>query len=42
VACGEGSYGDLYILGLTNAASYKIASSQLTITLTDGGTLTYQ
>lgn len=42
VACGEESYGDLYILGLTNAASYTVASNQLTITLVDGGTLTYQ
>ena len=42
VACGEGSYGDLYILGLTNAASYTITNSQLTITLVDGGTLTYK
>jgi heat shock protein HslJ len=42
VACGEGSYGDLYILGLTNAASYAIANDQLTITLRDGGTLQYR
>ena len=42
VACEEGSYSDLYVLGLTNAASYAIASNQLTITLQDGGTLVYQ
>jgi heat shock protein HslJ len=42
VACADGSYGDLYILGLSNAASYVVAGSQLTITLQDGGTLTYQ
>jgi heat shock protein HslJ len=42
VACGEGSYGDLYILALTNSARYAIANNALTITLTDGGTLVYE
>ena len=42
VACADGSYSDLYIMGLGQAASYAIASSQLTITLTDQGTLTYR
>jgi heat shock protein HslJ len=42
VACADGSYSDLYILGLTSAASYAIASNQLTITLTDQGTLVYR
>jgi heat shock protein HslJ len=42
VACEEGSYSDLYVLGLTNAASYAVAGNQLTITLQDGGTLVYQ
>ena len=42
VACGEGSYGDLYVLALSNSASYAIANSTLTVTLTDGGTLVYE
>ncbi len=33
---------DLYILGLSNASTYAIASGELTITLVDGGTLTYK
>jgi heat shock protein HslJ len=41
-ACPEGSLADLYVIGLGNAASYAIASGQLTITLTDGGTLVYK
>ncbi len=42
VACADGSYSDLYILALTNTASYAIANSQLTITLNDQGTLVYK
>ena len=42
VACADGSLSDLYILGLSNAASYAIASDQLTITLVDGGTLVFK
>jgi heat shock protein HslJ len=42
VACSDESLSDLYILGLSNAASYAIANSQLTITLQDGGTLVYR
>ena len=42
VACADGSYSDLYILALTSTASYAIANSQLTITLTDQGTLVYK
>ncbi len=42
VACPEGSLSDQYVAGLGNAASYAIADSQLTITLTDGGTLVYK
>jgi len=42
VACGPDSLGDLYVLGLSNAASYAIASNVLTITLRDGGTLVYK
>ncbi len=39
VACAEGSYSDLYIIGLTSVRSYVVANNQLTITLADGGTL---
>jgi heat shock protein HslJ len=42
VPCAEGSYGDLYILALTNSASYALADRALTITLEDGGTLGYE
>jgi heat shock protein HslJ len=42
VACAEGSYSDLYIIGLTSARSYVVANNQLTITLADGGTLVYR
>jgi len=42
VACPEGSMGDQYVAGLGNTASYAIASSQLTLTLTDGGTLVFK
>jgi len=39
--CPEGSLGDLYVMGLSNAASYQVADSTLTITLQDGGTLEF-
>ena len=42
VACDEGSFADLYVLGLSNAASYTVASNTLTITLQDQGTLAFQ
>jgi heat shock protein HslJ len=42
VACAEGSLSDLYILALSNVASYAIANANLTITLADGGTLVYR
>ncbi len=42
VACAEGSYSDLYILALSNSASYTIANGALTVTLADGGTLGYE
>jgi hypothetical protein len=42
VPCGDGSYGDLYVLALSNSASYAIANNGLTITLKDGGTLVYE
>jgi heat shock protein HslJ len=40
--CAEGSYSDLYMLGLGNASSYAIANNELTITLADGGTLVFK
>ena len=42
VGCEEGSLGDLYVLALTNSASYAIADDGLTITLVDGGTLGFE
>jgi heat shock protein HslJ len=42
VFCGEGSYGDLFTVGLGSAASYAIDGDVLTITLTDEGTLTFK
>lgn len=42
VACADGSYGDLYVIGLTTAAGYAIANNQLTITLVREGTLVYK
>lgn len=42
VACATGSLSDLYVLGLSNAASYAIAGDALTITLRDEGTLVYR
>ena len=42
VACGDDSYSDLYILALSQTASYAIASGGLTVTLADGGTLGYE
>ncbi len=42
VACADGSYSDLYIIGLTSTASFAIANQQLTLTLTDQGTLQYR
>jgi heat shock protein HslJ len=40
--CPEGSLSDLYLIALSKTASQAIANSQLTITLTDGGTLVYK
>ena len=42
VPCEDGSYGDLYVLALTNSSSYAIANAGLTITLEEGGTLVYE
>jgi len=40
--CPEGSLSTQYVAALGQAASYAVASGQLTITLTDGGTLVYK
>ena len=40
-ACPEGSLSSQYVAALGKAASYAIANDQLTITLTDGGTLVF-
>lgn len=42
MACPEGSYGDLFVIGLGGAASYAIANDELTITLGNEGTLTFK
>lgn len=42
VACAPGSFSDQYVAGLSNAASYAIANSELTITLKDNGTLVFK
>ena len=42
MACPEGSMSDQYVAALIKAASYAIANNQLTITLTDEGTLVYK
>ena len=39
--CPEGSYGDLFVHGLTRAETYEIADEILTITLKDKGTMTF-
>ena len=41
-ACPDGSLGDLFVLGLGNAASYAITDGGLTITLANQGTLTFK
>src|SRR5688572_27610520 len=40
-ACPEGSLSSQYVAALGKAASYAIANGQLTITLTDEGTLVF-
>ena len=39
--CPEGSFGDLFVHGLTRAETYEIANETLTITLKDKGTMTF-
>jgi heat shock protein HslJ len=41
-ACPEGSLGTQYLTGLTNTVSYAIASSALTLTDKDQGTLAFK
>jgi heat shock protein HslJ len=38
-ACPDGSYADLFVLGLTRADTYAITSGQLSIAQSGGGTL---
>jgi len=40
-ACPEGSLSDAYIQALGQAGSYTIAENQMTLTLEDDGTLSY-
>jgi len=42
VACGAGSLSEAYVKDLERATSYRIADGQLTITLADGGTMTFR
>jgi heat shock protein HslJ len=42
MACPPGSMGDLYVVGLADAASYAIDGGTLTITLKAGGTLQFE
>jgi heat shock protein HslJ len=41
VMCAEGSYSELYIAALSRTQSYTIANNQLTLTLSDGGSIQY-
>jgi heat shock protein HslJ len=41
MACPEGSFGDLFAHGLTQATTYAIANNELTLTLKDGGTMVF-
>ena len=41
-ACPDGSFADLYVIGLTNASTYAVVNNQLTITLEDEGTLAFK
>ena len=42
VFCPEGSLGDLFVIGLSNAVSYAIEGDSLTLTLGNGGTLEFK
>lgn len=41
-ACEEGSYGDLYLTAISNAAGFRITGEQLGLALADAGTLQYR
>jgi heat shock protein HslJ len=41
-ACPADSYSDKYVAALAQASSYTTAANQMTITLLDNGTLTFQ
>ncbi len=41
VFCGDASFGDLFVHGLSRAASYAISGDNLTITLDDQGTMAF-
>ena len=42
VFCPEGSLGDLFVIGLSNAVSYAIEGDSLRLTLGNGGTLEFK
>jgi len=42
MASSEGSFADQYVAGLGKTDSYAIASDQLTLNQSDGGTLTFK
>lgn len=42
VYCPEGSLGDLFVIGLSNAVAYAIEGDSLTLTLGTGGTLEFR
>lgn len=39
--CGEASFGTQFVEGLSKSASYTVSGNDLTITLADGGTMTF-
>ncbi len=39
--CGEASFGTQFVEGLSKAASYTVSGNDMTITLTDQGTMTF-
>jgi heat shock protein HslJ len=41
-ACPDGSLGEAYVVALAQAATFTTTTDQLTLTLTDDGTLTFQ
>jgi hypothetical protein len=41
-ACGDESFGDLFVIGLTSADAYSIANNELTLSSGDGATLQFK